>query len=294
MNEVLKQFNFYAILDILIIASIIYHLLLIIRGTKAAQMLTGVFFLVVAFAVANFLPLTTLNWLMNKFYPSFLVMLVILFQDDIRHVLSQMGRKSMLPTNDHLSSYLAIDEVTRAAFSLAAKRVGALIVIERHILLNRYVEVGSRLDALVSWDLLMSIFQTNSPIHDGAVIIQRGRVAAAGCFLPLTRQEGLDPNIGTRRRAALGMSQETDALVVLVSEEEGSVSLVVDGKILQPHPARDFRAKLQDLILQNETGQVRAGMAEAASSVTTQGKVPQKTPDHKPMAGRLDDQVDAG
>ena len=239
-------------IDILIIAFIIYHLLLLIRGTRAAQMLTGVLIIVAAFLLSSIVPLTTLNWVMNKFYSSFIIILIILFQDDIRHVLSRMGKKSFIPGTDALSSSQILDEITRAAASLATKRIGALIVLERNIILTRYVEVGAPLDARVSKELIVSIFHPSSPVHDGAAIIQRGRIAAAGCFLPLTRDENLDPNWGTRHRAAIGISQETDAIVVLVSEEGASISLVVDGKVSRKMDPKDLRKSLNELLADEE------------------------------------------
>lgn len=248
MQEVLDQFGFWAAIDILIIAYIIYHVLLLIRGTRAAQMLTGILIVVAAFLLSSIVPLTTLNWVMNKFYSSFIIILIILFQDDIRRVLSRIGKKSFIPGSDNLSSAQILDEIVRAAASLASKRTGALIVIERNIILSRYLEVGTQVDGRVSKELLVSIFHPSSPIHDGAVIIQHGRIAAAGCFLPLTRDENLDPNWGTRHRAAIGISQETDAIVVLVSEEGASMSLVVEGKVSRKMDPRDLRKSLKDLL----------------------------------------------
>lgn len=248
MHEVLDQFGFKAAIDILIMAFIIYHILLLIRGTRAAQMLTGILMIVAAFLLSSIVPLTTLNWVMNKFYSSFIIILVILFQDDVRRVLSKIGKKSFIPGSDNISSAQILDEIVRAAASLASKRTGALIVLERNIILSRYVEVGTAVDGRVSKELLVSIFHPSSPIHDGAVIIQRGRIAAAGCFLPLTRDENLDPNWGTRHRAAIGISQETDAIVVLVSEEGASMSLVVEGRVSRKMEPRDLRKSLHDLL----------------------------------------------
>jgi diadenylate cyclase len=248
MLEILDQFSIWAAVDILIIAFIIYHILLLIRGTRAAQMLTGILIVIATFLLSSIVPLTTLNWVMNKFYSSFIIIIIILFQDDIRHVLSRMGKKSFIPGTDSLSSSQILDEITRAAAALATKRIGALIVIERNILLSRYVEVGTLLDARVSKELLLALFHPSSPVHDGAAIVQRGRISAAGCFLPLTRDENLDPNWGTRHRAAIGISQETDALVVLVSEEGASISLVVDGKISRRMEPKDLRKSLTELL----------------------------------------------
>ena len=252
MQEILEQFSIWSMIDVCIIAFIIYHILLLIRGTRAAQMLTGILIVVAAFLLSSIVPLTTLNWAMNKFYSSFIIILIILFQDDIRHVLSRMGKKSFIPGADSLSSGQILDEITRAAASLATKRIGALIVLERNIILSRYVEIGTLLDARVSKELMMSIFHPSSPIHDGAAIIQRGRISAAGCFLPLTKDENLDPNWGTRHRAAIGISQETDAVVVLISEEGASISLVVEGRISRKMDPKDLRKSLTDLLSQDQ------------------------------------------
>lgn len=215
-------------------------------------MLTGILIVIAAFLLSSFVPLTTLNWVMNKFYSSFIIILIILFQDDIRHVLSRMGKKSFIPGSDPLSSAQILDEITRAASVLASKKIGALIVLERNIILSRYIEVGIALDARVSKELLLSIFLPSSPVHDGAVIIQQGRIAAAGCFLPLTRDQNLDPNWGTRHRAAIGISQETDAIVVLVSEEGASMAIVVDGKVSRKMETKELRKSLTELLI--ETG----------------------------------------
>jgi len=252
MIEIFELFDWRAAIDICAIAFIIYHVILLIRGTRSAQMLTGILIVAIAFLLSSIIPLTTVNWVMNKFYSSLIIIVIILFQDDIRHVLSRMGKKSFIAGTDNLSSARILDEITRAGASLATKRIGALIVLERNIILSRYVEVGTLLDARVSKELLVSIFHPSSPIHDGAVIIQRGRLASAGCFLPLTRDENLDPNWGTRHRAAIGISQETDAIVVLISEEGASISLVVDGKISRKMAAKELRKALKDLIAADE------------------------------------------
>jgi diadenylate cyclase len=248
MSEILHNLDLTAVADITVIAVIIYYLLLLIKGTRAAQMLIGIIVVAALFLLSSVAQLTTVNWVLNKFYSSFIIILVILFQDDIRHMLSRVGKRSFGPSADNLSSGQILDEITRAATSLASKRIGGLIVIERSIILSRYVEIGMPVDGRVTKELLVSIFHPSSPIHDGAVIIQRGRVAAAGCFLPLTRDENLDPNMGTRHRAAIGISQETDAIVVAVSEETGWVSLVVDGLVSRKLEAKDLKARLLELL----------------------------------------------
>jgi diadenylate cyclase len=253
MSDVLQQFTIWSALDVLLLAIIIYQILLLIRGTRAAQILIGMLLVVGLFVVSNIFPLTTVNWMMNKFYSSFIIILIIIFQDDIRHVLSSMGRRNIFVGQDWSTSVHIIDEITRAASALAAKRIGALIVIERGIILTRYVDIGVPLDAKISKEILMAIFHPSSPIHDGAVILQRGRIAASGCFLPLTRDEHVDPNLGTRHRAAIGISEETDALVIVVSEEGASVAIVEDGKIFRKPDGRALRDALAKRLLVMDT-----------------------------------------
>jgi diadenylate cyclase len=247
MSELYNKLGHWALIDIAIIAMIIYRLLLLIRGTRAMQMVLGILMTIgFAFFISQVYPLTTLKWLMDKFYSSIIIIIVILFQEDIRRVLSRMGKKTVFPTQEQASSRQVLDEIARAATGLAGKKIGALIVIERNIILSRYVDIGVLLDARISKELLVSIFHPTSPIHDGAVIIQQGRVAAAGCFLPLTRDEDVDPNFGTRHRAAIGISQETDALALAVSEETSTISLMMDGKVSRNLDGKELRRLLKE------------------------------------------------
>jgi diadenylate cyclase len=222
------------------------------RGTRAMQMVLGILIL---FGSASLLvqlyPLTTLKWVIDKFYSSIIIIIVILFQEDIRQMLSRVGKKSFLGSSENISSQYLLDEITRAAAALAQARIGALVVIERNIILNRYIDVGTLLEAKISKELLLAVFNPESPIHDGAVIIQQGRVAAAGCFLPLTRDTDIDSNFGTRHRAAIGISQETDAVVIAVSEERGTISLVIDGKVSRNLDPKELRKALRSLLSQS-------------------------------------------
>lgn len=232
MAEIFGQFGIWSLIDIAIIAFIVYQMFMLLQGTHAAQMLKGVIVVVVsASALLAFAPLTALNWLMNKFYPSFIVILVILFQDDFRRMLRTLGKRSFAVGAVTVFAKQELVQISEAISILAQRRIGALVVIERDIVLNQYINMGVSIDARISIDLLVSIFQPTSPIHDGAVAIQGGRVSAAGCLLPLTKHEKLTNNLGTRHRAALGVSQETDAAVIVVSEERGSISWVADGKV---------------------------------------------------------------
>ncbi len=244
MGEIFSQFSWWSALDILFITIVIYHILLLIRGTRTAQMLTGVLIISVAFITSSIVPLTTVNWLLSKFYSSIILIIFILFQEDIRLALSRIGKKPIISGKEAIASTKMFDELSRAASALAGKKIGALIVLERNIILSRYVDIGILIDAHISKELMVAIFHPSSPIHDGAVIIQQRRIVAASCFLPLTRKENLDINLGTRHRAALGISQETDAAVIIVSEETGTISLVIDGSF---HPVTEAQS-LQKLL----------------------------------------------
>ena len=232
MWEIFAQFGIWSLVDILLIALIIYQMFILLKGTHAAQMLTGITVVVIsASALSAIAPLTALNWLVSKFYPSFIVILVILFQDEFRRMLRKLGKRSFMLGVVKPFAMQELMQISEAVSILAQRHIGALIVIERDIVLNQYIEVGVTIDARISKDLILSIFQPASPIHDGAITVRGERIIAAGCFLPLTRQTEISPDLGTRHRAALGISQETDAAVIVVSEEKGSISWVADGKV---------------------------------------------------------------
>lgn len=251
MGEILEQFTWWSALDIIIVSFVIYQIMMLVRGTRAGQMLIGMMVIIILYIASSIFPLTTLHWTMSRFYSSFIFIIIVLFQDDIRSVLSRIGKKSFLNTGEIISTGRILDELTRAATSLAQSSTGALIVLERNIILSRYVDIGITLDAKISKEILLATFHTSSPIHDGAVIIQKGRIAAAGCFLPLTKDEDVNANLGTRHRAALGISQETDAIVILVSEEDSSVSIAIDGRFNDNLDAKTLRKQLQKYLVQD-------------------------------------------
>ncbi len=231
MLSIFRQFDGWSLLDVALLSLIIYNILILMRGTRAAQMMSGVVLVVGTFILANVLPLSTLRWVMNKFYSSFIIILVIIFQDDIRIVLRRMGfRSKMLQSEQELSDSLIRDLVDSAS-SLSKHRLGGLIVFERTIVLSHYIEGGVSLDAKISEKIISSIFNLKSPIHDGAIIIQSGRIAAAACFLPLAKDPSLEPTLGTRHRAAIGITQETDAIALVISEVTGQLSIAFEGKL---------------------------------------------------------------
>lgn len=220
------------VLDVGIVAFIVYRLLLLIRGTRAMQMLTGLGILGIGFFMSSTFELFTTHWLMSYFFDYLILIVIVLFQDDLRRALTHVGRNPFFATTTDLEEREMIEEVARAASRMAKERIGALIVIERETGLKNFIDTGSYIDAKVKSELIYSIFIPSSPIHDGAVILTNGRVAAAGCFLPLSKDPNIDKRYGTRHRAALGLTEDTDAVVVLVSEEAGEAHLVKNGKLM--------------------------------------------------------------
>ena len=217
------------ILDILCVAYIIYRVMLLIRGTRAVQMAAGLAVIIVVYFVAGVIQLYTLHWLLGTVLSSIFLLIVIVFQDDIRRVLTQMGQTPFLKVR--VKTFQALEEVAKAASSLSESQTGALIVLERDVGLADYLETGVEIDAKVSRELLCTIFYKTTPLHDGAVVIQKGRLAAAGCVLPLTTNPNVSRRLGTRHRAAIGITEHTDAVSVIVSEETGSISVAIAGKI---------------------------------------------------------------
>ncbi len=246
----LNGFGWWALLDIAIVALLVYELLKLVRRTHAVQIFLGGGLIIVLYYAAQFTPLPTLHWLIRDMFGYIVFAAIVLFQADIRHALAHFGRA---PFFRYLSrpetTRETIDEVVVALRMLAEGREGAIVAIQREIGLRNYVESGIPLDAAVSYDLLVSVFRPASPLHDGAVIIQQDRVAAAACFLPLTVNPRVSKDLGSRHRAAIGLSEETDAVALVVSEETGLLSLVLDGEIEQDLEPEQLRYRLEALML---------------------------------------------
>jgi len=247
-----------AAVDITIVYYVIYRVLLMIRGTRAVQMLIGLMLIIGLFFASRYFQLTTLNWLLENFLSSFVILLIIVFQADIRRALVHFGRRPFLDRVSRQEQAQFIEEVTRAASRMAQNRIGGIIVLERLADLNDYVQEGVLVDARVSREILLSMFHTRSPIHDGAVIIQHGRVAAAGVFLPLTANPAVSKTLGTRHRAAIGLTEEVDAVAVVVSEEDGKVSLAVEGQITRDLDPPTLRKVLTSLFAPARLSGVRS------------------------------------
>jgi uncharacterized protein (TIGR00159 family) len=237
------------VLDVLVVAFLIYRVLLLVRGTRAMQMAIGLGLVFVVYHASRQLGLYTLYTLLNAFLTYIVLLVVVLFQNDIRRVLTRVGTQPFLRGARHQRELQAVEEVVKAAVALAHKRSGGLIVFERDALLDEFIQMGTVLDASVTKELLYSLFVPSheNPMHDGAVIIREGRVWQGGVFLPLTGSPKLDRSLGTRHRAAIGISEETDAVVVVVSEERGAIGICFNGNMVRDLDAGSLRQALLGL-----------------------------------------------
>ncbi len=222
------------LIDMALVWLVIYRVLILIRKTGTMQMLSGLGILAIGYILSIWFELLTFNWLLEKFFSNLFLILVVLFQAEIRRALAQIGSNPFFGEISNTQEALLIDEVIRGVLTLGQKGCGCLIVIEREILTDYHVELGTEMDAKVSSELIQSIFHPTSPIHDGAVIIRAGKIQSAGTFLPLSKNPALDKNLGTRHRAAIGLTEETDALVIVVSEENKSIGVVQAGVLTAP------------------------------------------------------------
>jgi diadenylate cyclase len=245
--EILSHLRWQDILDILLVAIILYWLLVLIKGTRAAKILIGLMVLLIAFLFSSYLGLYTMDWLIQSFWAQIVLVLVILFQPEIRRALAQMGEARFLPSLTSAEGLRSLEEIVKASVALSNRKIGGLIVIERETNLKDFIEIGTVLDARVSHELLLSIFHPTSPIHDGAVIIRGNRIVAAGCFLPLSLSAELSKSVGTRHRAGIGLSEETDAVVIIISEETGSIATAVDGRLERNVDMGSLREFLTDI-----------------------------------------------
>src|SRR5207302_2070304 len=243
----LPHVSVVTVIDILLVAVIIYEFLAIIRGTRAALMVVGVAALALAFYFARIGELTTLNWLISTLLPYAIFALIVVFQGELRQALARLGRKLTF-RSAIASEGDAYDDSVLAANLFAQNQTGALIVIEREVGLRTYIESGVPLDAHLSYDLLATVFRPSAPLHDGAVIVQNDRIAAAACFLPLSMNPVLSTQLGTRHRAGIGVTEETDAIAVIVSEESGAISLAVGGHIERDLTVEQLRERLGGLL----------------------------------------------
>ena len=246
------------LLDIALVSFLIYELLLLIRGTRAVQMALSGGFLIGLFFLSEWLQLETVNWVIRNLGAYVVVAIIVLFQSDIRRALAHFGRARVFRYFEGATSTdETLEELVTAATTLSARKIGAIMVVERQIGLRNYIEGGIPLDATVTYDLMASIFQPGSPLHDGAAIVQGDRVAAAACFLPLSVNPRVSRELGTRHRAAIGLTEENDAVAIVVSEETGIISLAIAGDLERRLTADTLKIRLRALLGGRRGGRIK-------------------------------------
>ena len=260
----------FVLLDIAIVYTLVYQILLLIRGTRAVQMLVGLLLIIFGFFVSQdeYLGLSTLHWLLDKFIGSFILVVVVLFQNDIRRALSSFGRSSMFSNLSSGQGAQLVEELVRAAVLLSRNRIGGLMVLERGGDLSQFAEEGIALDALVTHQAIYAAFNpaNANPLHDGAMLIRGDRIVAAGCFLPLSTNPRIDKALGTRHRAAIGLTEDNDAVVLVVSEETGTISVATGGRLERDLDANALRDALQSLLTTAQDAVAARGKGRRASA----------------------------
>ncbi len=277
MNEIIDFFEsvssditIIAVFDIFLVSFLFYKLFQLIRGGRAFQMVVGTLLLVLLFFASRWAELTALNWLLRNSLAYIGFAVIVLYQQELRRGLANLGRAPLFSLFSFLNptaSKGTLDEIVFSVLTLAGRRIGAILVLERDIGLRSYIEGGIALDAVVTYDLLLSIFNPKSPLHDGAVIIQGDRAAAAACFLPISINPQLSKELGTRHRAAIGITEDTDAVAIVASEETGLVSFIDDGAIASGLDGDELRQKLREAFGQ-EARSAGGTEAEARAPVT--------------------------
>lgn len=244
----IKNMGISSIMDILVVSYIFYKGYMLIRETRAEQLLKGIIFIILLIPVSSFLNLTMLNWILTKTLTIGLLSFIIIFQPEIRRALEHLGRTAFNDKHlleDEETMERVITEVVNSIENLSDTRTGALLVIEQMTGLGDIINTGTKIDAVVSSALLENIFVVNTPLHDGATIIRNDRIVSAGCFLPLTNSQEINKKLGTRHRAAIGLSENSDALVIVVSEETGNISLAVNGVLTRNYT----KERLKDILI---------------------------------------------
>lgn len=241
--------TFLNILDILLVWFVIYKILTLIKGTKAVQLLKGIFVIIIIRIITEYLGLTTLGWMTNQVIDYGFLAIIIIFQPELRRALEQLGRGKLFARSgmqEEEERDRLISAMTKSISYMAKRRIGALISIEKDTGLNDYIETGIQMNSDISSELLINVFIPNTPLHDGAVIIQKNRIAAAACYLPLSESPFISKELGTRHRAAIGIGEVTDAVTVIVSEETGGISLTVNGELHRDLSMEEFEQRLRN------------------------------------------------
>lgn len=254
LSTIISAFSIVDVIDIALISFVCYRLLLLMKGTRAVYMMISIFLLLILLRFSQLMELRVTSWILTNSATYIVLILVVVFQPEIRRALAYIGESRLFGSTTNLNAQV-VDELVRSATILANRQIGALIIIQRNTVITPYVQVGQKLDSLISRDLLLSIFIPYSPLHDGAVILENTRISYAGCILPLTKREDLAQMYGTRHRAAIGITEETDAVAIVVSEERGSISVVMRGTMTTELDANMLKETLSHIfdIKQKET-----------------------------------------
>lgn len=261
--------DFGGLIEIAVLAVLFYYIILFFRGTRGAQVLTGLaVFIALLLLLTYLVRLDTLNWLLQRFTVYLAIALVVIFQPEIRRALAELGKQHVFASNS--SERGLVDALVQAVGMLSERKIGALIAVEREIGTRSVQDTGKRLDALVSAELLATLFFPHTPLHDGGVIIRGDRIAAAGCVFPLSQQEALGRSLGTRHRAAVGLTEETDALVVVVSEETGTVSVAYNGRLSRGFDEDRLRRLLTAVLVRRRALRSRVDRARAAFDISAE------------------------
>jgi diadenylate cyclase len=240
----ITSFSFRDLIDIALVTFIFYRFLLLMKGTRGAQMTLGIIMLLLFFRVTRFYNLAAIEWLLSNVLTYIFFAIIVLYQTELRMALTRIGVFSIWGTRGRQTQD-GVDEIVQAASTLASRKIGALIIVEREVGLRNYAETGTALDAVITYDLLVTIFFPKAPLHDGAAIVRKNRIVAAGCLLPLTLDPHLSQELGTRHRAGIGITEDTDAVSVIVSEETGTISLAMGGEMTRNHSGDELRNALK-------------------------------------------------
>lgn len=252
------------LIDVGIVSFIIYKMILLVRGTRAVQLLKGIFVLIATWGISTWFNLYTLKWVMNQMFTFGIVTVLIIFQPELRRVLEQLGRGNLFSRSSSVERNALseqIDEIIRAVQHMAKRKIGALIVFERQTGVSELIESGIAMESRITSELLINIFTPNTPLHDGAVIIRGHQIMAAGCYLPLSENPFISKELGTRHRAAIGVSEVSDSLSVVVSEETGQISLSLNGMIVRDINEESLISKLFEELTPKANGRVKSKTA---------------------------------
>ncbi len=244
-----------ALVEIFILWFVYYRILIFFEGTRAFQVLKGILYLILALLLSQFLHFDVLNWLLSYFFSLWIIVIVVIFQHELRSGLARLGQQHLFTVSlGEMEIEALVGEIADAAYKLSKRKAGCLIAFERETKLNVYVDSGVELDSKVSSPLLQSLFMTSSPLHDGGVVLRGERIAASSCLFPLSENPSVHKTVGTRHRAALGLTEQTDAVVVVVSEETGEISLAFEGRFIAVHNEEHFSSLLNELMVPPKKG----------------------------------------